>query len=129
MTSALQWANLIRTDGLAVTIVLFLMVVFVIVLRWIGTNVARPVTASSVAALNEHVNYLKESVIATKAIIAGVDLVKTDVRLVRAKLETQNEILDSSRDKICDLHDLLIVRRQGVTQQQVSAVDETHVTP
>ena len=129
MTSALQWANLIRTDGLAVTIVLFLMVVFVIVLRWIGTNVARPVTASSVAALNEHVNYLKESVLATKAIIAGVDLVKTDVSQVRAKIDIQSEILDSSRDKICDLHDLLIVRRQGVTQQQVSAVDEPHVTP
>lgn len=100
------WVSIIRTDGLAVGFFIFVMVALVCVIRWLGRNVITPVTAKSLEAVDAHITFLNENTKATQANAIGVGQV----------LSTQTV----HGEKIDDIHNLLIVRRAGVSQQQVS---------
>lgn len=99
------WFSFVRTDGLAVGLVVFGALVFVYVLRWLGSNVATPLTTTAVQMGTAHVEFLNENTKATQAIASSVGQVLT----------TQGV----HGEKIDDIHNLLIVRRAGVSQQEI----------
>lgn len=109
MQDVVEWVKFIRTDGLAVGLVVFACIVFILVLRWLGSNVAKPLTNTAVQMGTAHVEFLNENTKATQAISSGVSQV----------ISTQL----AHGEKIGDIHELLVVRRAGVTQQQVSQND------
>ena len=110
MADIATWVGIVRTDGLAVGLVIFGMGVVVWVVRWVLINVVTPVTARTLLVADAHIDFLNQNTEATRAITSSVTQVA--------------QVQNVHGEKLDDIHDLLIVRRRGVTQQQVSAADK-----
>lgn len=123
MDDLAQWMAVIRTDGLAVGLVVFGMAVIVWVIQWTMTNVVRPATTKALLVADAHIEYLNEnSEVARTGAQTLIRVADGVEHISKVNLNTYEKVADT-REKVDDIHDLLIVRRQGVSQQQVSAAD------
>ncbi len=121
MTVLPQWMDFIRTDGLAVGLVVSAVAIFIAMLRWLGTNVAKPLTAVAVNMGEAHIEFLNENTKATRDLAVGAQAINTGVNQVLSTQVVHGE-------KISDIHDLFVVRRFGVSQSQVKSGDERPTT-
>lgn len=117
MTQVTEWVAVVRTDGLAVGLVVFGMAVTVWVIHWLMVNVLKPGTAKAMLMADAHIEYLNEN---SNIARAGA---QTLTRVCDG-LEYISKVNTDTHEKVGDIHDLLIIRRQGVSQQQVSANDK-----
>lgn len=113
MDNPATWVAIIRTDGLALGLVIFGMVVTVWVVRWLLTHVVEPGTTKALLVADAHIDFLNQNTEATRAITNSVGQISAGVSM--------------SGEKIDDIHNLLIVNRQGLTQAIVSQKESSGV--
>lgn len=110
MDDVTQWISIVRTDGLAIVLVLFGMAVTVWVVRWLLLHVVEPGTTKALKVADAHIDFLNQNTEATRAITNSVGQISAGISV--------------SGDKIDDIHDLLIVKRQAI--RETTTVSEVH---